>query len=70
MTVARRLRIALGLASPLFIVGGVMLLTVGQDSPPSWAGRGYVRAVEEVVVDARRRAQRRAGDGDGDGDVA
>ncbi|MCU1463744.1 MAG: transporter [Acidimicrobiales bacterium] len=49
------LRIALGLASPLLVVGGATLLLLGKSSPPSWAGPGYLRAVEQVVVDAKRR---------------
>jgi hypothetical protein len=56
-TLTGSLRVALGFASPLFIVGGAMLLVVGGNSPPSWAGPGYVRAVERVVIDAKRRAQ-------------
>jgi MFS family permease len=56
-TLTGSLRVALALTSPLFIVGGILLLIVGGSSPPAWAGPGYVRAVEEVVADARRRAR-------------
>jgi MFS family permease len=45
-TLVGNLRIALFLTSPLFLIGGVMLLLVG---------RTYVRAVEEVVIDAKRQ---------------
>lgn len=53
------LRVGLALTSPLFVLGGAILLIAGAKAPPRWAGKGYVRAVEEVVVDARRRTQRR-----------
>src|SRR5258708_8004344 len=49
-TLTGNLRVALLFASPLFIVGGVMLL---------YAGRTYVRAVEEVVIDAKHWARQR-----------
>ncbi|MHB8464463.1 MAG: MFS transporter [Acidimicrobiales bacterium] len=56
-TLTGSLRIALALTSPLFIVGGVILLILSATTPPAWAGKGYVRAVEDVVLDARRRAR-------------
>jgi MFS family permease len=58
-TLTGSLRTALALTSPLFMLGGAVLLILGSNSPPAWAGRGYLRAVEEVVVDARRRAEQR-----------
>ena len=47
---------AQGVRANLFVVGGAILLVLSGKRPPRWAGKGYVRAVEEVVVDARRRS--------------